>query len=156
MSIPRDLKVDCVGTDKFDAFAYGPKLALRVVKDLTRLADQPRRQRRLLGSAGWSTLIVASTSTVARYFHSNLGVPPSEQYSEINVQLLATSCSAEKRATCSTCATGTRLTWSAPPQQDFLAAARQRRLTILVHSNRFIDIFTEYTTSDINDKETML
>jgi anionic cell wall polymer biosynthesis LytR-Cps2A-Psr (LCP) family protein len=41
MSIPRDLKVEIpgYGTDKFNAaFAYGgPKLALRVVKDLTGL-----------------------------------------------------------------------------------------------------------------------
>ncbi len=93
-----------------------------------------------------------------RYYHSNVGVPPSEQYSEINVQpgyqLL---CGKKALQYVRYRHTDTDLVRAAR-QQDFLSDARQQVpiSDLVLGRNDLIDIFTEYTTSDISDKETML
>jgi polyisoprenyl-teichoic acid--peptidoglycan teichoic acid transferase len=163
MSIPRDLKVEIpgVGTDKFNAaFAYGgPRLTLRVVKELTGLPINHVVNVDYLGFVrAVDAINCVYVDVDRRYFHSNLGVPPSEQYSEINVQpgyqLL---CGKKALQYVRYRHTDTDLVRAAR-QQDFLAAARQRVPIddLVLDRNDLIDIFTEYTTSDINDKETML
>jgi LCP family protein required for cell wall assembly len=163
MSIPRDLKVEIpgVGTDKFNAaFAYGgPKLTLRVVKDLTGLPINHVVNVDYLGFVrAVDAIICVYVDVDRRYFHSNLGVPISDQYAEINVQpgyqLL---CGKKALQYVRYRHTDTDLVRAAR-QQDFLAAARQRVPIddLVLDRNDLIDIFTEYTTSDINDKETML
>jgi LCP family protein required for cell wall assembly len=163
MSIPRDLKVEIpgVGTDKFNAaFAYGgPKLTLRVVKELTGLPINHVVNVDYLGFVrAVDAINCVYVDVDRRYFHSNLGVPPSEQYSEINVQpgyqLL---CGKKALQYVRYRHTDTDLVRAAR-QQDFLSAARQRVPIddLVLDRNDLIDIFTEYTTSDINDKETML
>lgn len=163
MSIPRDLKVEIpgYGTDKFNAaFAYGgPKLTLRVVKELTGLPINHVVNVDYLGFVrAVDAINCVYVDVDRRYFHSNLGVPVSEQYAEINVQpgyqLL---CGKKALQYVRYRHTDTDLVRAAR-QQDFLAAARQRVPIddLVLDRNDLIDIFTEYTTSDINDKETML
>jgi LCP family protein required for cell wall assembly len=163
MSIPRDLKVEIpgVGTDKFNAaFAYGgPKLTLRVVKELTGLPINHVVNVDYLGFVrAVDAINCVYVDVDRRYYHSNVGVPPSEQYSEINVQpgyqLL---CGKKALQYVRYRHTDTDLVRAAR-QQDFLSAARERVPIddLVLDRNDLIDIFTEYTTSDINDKETML
>ncbi len=163
MSIPRDLKVEIpgVGTDKFSsAYAYGgPKLTLQVVKELTGL---PINHVVNVDYLGFVRAVYAIGCVYVdvdrRYYHSNVGVPPSEQYSEINVkpgyQLM---CGKRALEYVRYRHTDTDLVRAAR-QQDFLSAARQRVpiKDLVLGQNDLIEIFTEYTTSDISDKEAMI
>jgi polyisoprenyl-teichoic acid--peptidoglycan teichoic acid transferase len=163
MSIPRDLKVELPegGTDKFSsAYAYGgPKLTLQVVKELTGL---PIHHVVNVDYLGFVRAVYAIGCVYVdvdrRYYHSNVGVPPSEQYSEINVkpgyQLM---CGKRALEYVRFRHTDTDLVRAAR-QQDFLSAARARVpiADLVLGTNDLIEIFTEYTTSDISDKETML
>jgi LCP family protein required for cell wall assembly len=163
MSIPRDLKVEIpnFGTEKFNAaYTYGgPKLTLQVVKELTGLPINHVVNVDFLGFVRAVDAIGCVYVDVdRRYFHSNLGVPPSEQYAEINVQpgyqLL---CGKKALQYVRYRHTDTDLVRSAR-QQDFMSAARQRisLQDLVFDQSGLIDIFTKYTTSDINNKETML
>lgn len=163
MSIPRDLKVEIpgYGTDKFNA-AYsfgGPKLTLQVVKQLTGLKINHVVNVDFLGFVrAVDAINCVYVDVDRRYYHSNVGVPPSEQYSEINVQpgyqLL---CGKKALQYVRYRHTDTDLVRAAR-QQDFLSDARQQVpiSDLVLGRNDLIDIFTEYTTSDISDKETML
>ena len=163
MSIPRDLKVEIpgYGTGKFnEAFSYGgPKLTLQVVKELTGLPINHVVNVDYLGFVRVVDAIECVYVDVdRRYFHSNVGLPPSEEYAEINVlpgyQLL---CGKKALQYVRYRHTDTDLVRAAR-QQDFLSAARQRVPIgdLVLGRNDLIQIFTEYTTSDISDKETML
>jgi len=169
MSIPRDLKVEIpgVGTDKFNAaYAYGgPKKTLQVVKELTGL---PINHVVNVDFLGFVRAVYAIGCVYVdidrRYYHSNEGVPPSEQYAEIDVQpgyqLL---CGKKALQYVRYRHTDTDLVRSAR-QQDFISAARQRvKVSDIVKDvligggeQDLIQIFTEYTTSDIRDKKAML
>ncbi len=163
MSIPRDLKVEIpgYGTGKFnEAYSYGgPKLTLQTVKQLTGL---PINHVVNVDFLGFVRAVYAIGCVYVdidrRYFHSNAGLPASEQYSEINVQpgyqLL---CGKKGLQYVRYRHTDTDLVRSAR-QQDFISAARQRVSVqdLVFDQSGLIDIFTKYTTSDINDKETML
>lgn len=163
MSIPRDLKVEIpgVGTDRFaSAFAHGgPKLTLRVVKQLTGLRINHIVNVDYLGFVRAVYAIGCVYVDVdRRYYHSNEGVPPSEQYAEIDVepgyQLM---CGKKALEYVRYRHTDTDLVRAAR-QQDFLAAARQRVPVskLVLGQDDLIDIFTRYTTSDISDTEAML
>lgn len=163
MSIPRDLKVEIpgVGTEKFSsAYAYGgPKLTLQVVKELTGLKINHIVNVDFLGFVRAVYAIGCVYVDVdRRYYHSNEGVPPSEQYSEIDVepgyQLM---CGKRALQYVRYRHTDTDIVRAAR-QQDFLSAARQRVpiADLVLGRNDLIEIFTEYTTSDISDKEAML
>jgi polyisoprenyl-teichoic acid--peptidoglycan teichoic acid transferase len=163
MSIPRDLKVEIpgVGTDKFSsAFAYGgPKLTLQVVKELTGL---PINHVVNVDYLGFVRAVYAIGCVYVdvdrRYYHSNVGVPPSEQYSEINVQPgYQLMCGKRALEYVRYRHTDTDLVRAAR-QQDFLSAARARVPVedLVLGRNELIDIFTRYTTSDISDTEAML
>ncbi|HKA66289.1 MAG TPA: LCP family protein [Solirubrobacterales bacterium] len=163
MSIPRDLKVEIpgFGTEKFNAaYTYGgPKLTLRVVKELTGLPINHVVNVDFLGFVRAVDAIgCVYTDIDRRYFHSNVGVPPSEQYSEINIQpgyqLL---CGKKALEYVRYRHTDTDLVRSAR-QQDFISSARQgiSLQDLVFDQSGLIDIFTKYTTSDINSKDTML
>jgi polyisoprenyl-teichoic acid--peptidoglycan teichoic acid transferase len=163
MSIPRDLKVEIpgVGTEKFNAaYTYGgPKLTLRVVKELTGLPINHVVNVDFLGFVRAVDAIgCVYTDVDRRYYHSNVGLPPSEQYSEINVkpgyQLL---CGKKALQYVRYRHTDTDIVRSAR-QQDFISAARERVPVskLVLGQNDLVDIFTKYTTSDISDAETML
>jgi polyisoprenyl-teichoic acid--peptidoglycan teichoic acid transferase len=163
MSIPRDLKVEIpgVGTDKFSsAFAYGgPKLTLQVVKELTGLRINHIVNVDYLGFVRAVYAIGCVYVDVdRRYYHSNVGVPASEQYSEINVQPgYQLMCGKRALEYVRFRHTDTDLVRAAR-QQDFLSAARQRVPVedLVLGRNELIEIFTRYTTSDISDTEAML
>ncbi|HEY1284488.1 MAG TPA: LCP family protein [Solirubrobacterales bacterium] len=163
MSIPRDLKVEIpgYGTGKFnEAYSYGgPKLVLKAVKELTGLPINHVVNVDYLGFVrAVDAINCVYVDIDRRYYHSNVGVPPSEEYAEINVQpgyqLL---CGKKALQYVRYRHTDTDLVRAAR-QQDFLSAARQRVPIgdLVLDRNELIDIFTEYTTSDISDKETML
>jgi LCP family protein required for cell wall assembly len=169
LSIPRDLKVEIpgVGTDKFNAaYAYGgPKLTLQVVKELTGLKINHVVNVDFLGFVRAVYAIgCVFTDVDRRYYHSNEGVDASEQYAEINIQpgyqLL---CGRPALEYVRYRHTDTDIVRSSR-QQSFISDARQRiSVDDLVEDvflgggkQDLIQIFTEYTTSDIDDKETML
>ncbi len=162
-SIPRDLKVEIpgYGTGKFnEAYAYGgPKLTLQTVKQLTGLPINHVVNVDFLGFVQAVYAIgCVYTDVDRRYYHSNEGLGASEQYAEINVkpgyQLL---CGKRALEYVRYRHTDTDIVRSAR-QQDFISAARQRISVqdLVFDQSGLIDIFTKYTTSDINDKETML
>ena len=166
MSIPRDLQVEIpgVGTEKFSAaYAYGgPKLTLRVVKELTGL---PINHVVNVDYLGFVRAVYAIGCVYVdvdrRYYHSNVGVPPSEQYSEINVQPgYQLMCGKRALQYVRYRHTDTDLVRAAR-QQDFLSAARQRvpisdLARDVLGEGELIDIFTEYTSSDISDTKSMI
>ncbi|MFP5388182.1 MAG: LCP family protein, partial [Thermoleophilia bacterium] len=163
MSIPRDLKVEIpgYGTGKFnEAYSYGgPKLTLQTVKQLTGLPINHVVNVDFLGFVRAVDAIgCVYTDVDRRYYHSNVGVPPAEQYSEINIkpgyQLL---CGKKALQYVRYRHTDTDIVRSAR-QQDFLSSARERVpiSKLVLGQNDLVDIFTKYTTSDISDTETML
>jgi polyisoprenyl-teichoic acid--peptidoglycan teichoic acid transferase len=163
MSIPRDLKVEIpgYGTEKFNA-AYtfgGPKLTLQVVKELTGLKINHVVNVDFLGFVRAVDAIGCVYVDVdRRYYHSNVGVPASEQYSEINIQPgYQKLCGKKALQYVRYRHTDTDIVRSAR-QQDFISSARQRVSVqdLVFDQSGLIDIFTKYTTSDINSKETML
>jgi len=151
MSIPRKFN---------EAYAYGgPKLTLQTVKQLTGLPINHVVNVDFLGFVRAVDAIGCVYVDVdRRYFHSNVGLSASEQYAEINVepgyQLL---CGKKALQYVRYRHTDTDLIRSSR-QQDFISAARQRISIqdLVLDQTGLIDIFTKYTTSDINDKETML
>jgi polyisoprenyl-teichoic acid--peptidoglycan teichoic acid transferase len=163
MSIPRDLKVEIpdYGTGKFnEAYSYGgPKLTLQVVKELTGLRINHVVNVDFLGFVRAVDAIgCVYTDVDRRYYHSNVGLPPSEQYAEINIQpgyqLL---CGKKALQYVRYRHTDTDIVRSAR-QQSFISDARQRISVqdLVFDQSELIDIFTEYTTSDISDGKTML
>ena len=164
MSIPRDLKVEIPGwgTDKFNA-AYtigGPKLTLQVVKELTGLPINHVVNVDFLGFVRAVDAIGCVWVEVdRRYYHSNAGLPPSLQYSEINIQPgYQKLCGKDALAYVRYRHTDTDLVRSAR-QQDFLREARaQVPATKLFFDdrNQLLKIFTTYTTSDINSADELL
>ncbi|MGN6257609.1 MAG: LCP family protein [Solirubrobacterales bacterium] len=163
MSIPRDLKVEIpgYGTGKFnEAYSYGgPKLTLQVVKELTGLHINHVVNVDFLGFVRAVDAIgCVYTDVDRRYYHSNVGLPPSEQYSEINIQPgYQKLCGKKALEYVRYRHTDTDIVRSAR-QQSFISDARQQiSVKDLVFDQRnLIDIFTEYTTSDISDGKTML
>jgi LCP family protein required for cell wall assembly len=164
MSIPRDLKVEIpgVGTGRFnEAYFYGgTKLTLRVVKELTGLPVHHIVNVDFLGFAqGVYAIGCVYTDVDRRYYHSNEGVPPSEQYAEINVQPgYQLMCGKKALDYVRYRHTDTDIVRSAR-QQDFLSAIRHRidvKDIVLDQGEELVNVFTEYTTSDISDGPTLL
>lgn len=163
MSIPRDLKVEIpgYGTTKFNA-AYsfgGPKLTLQVVKELTGLRVNHVINVDFLGFVRAVDAIKCVYVDVdRRYYHSNEGVPPSEQYSEIDIQPgYQKLCGKKALEYVRYRHTDTDIVRSAR-QQNFLADARQRVSLndLLFDQSHLTDILTEYTQSDINGTSALL
>jgi polyisoprenyl-teichoic acid--peptidoglycan teichoic acid transferase len=163
MSIPRDLKTEIpgVGTGKFnEAYFYGgTKLTLQTVKQLTGLPINHVVNIDFLGFAqGVYAIGCVYTDVDKRYYHSNEGVDPSEQYAEINVQPgYQLMCGKQALDYVRYRHTDTDIVRSAR-QQEFLSAARSRISIqdIVFDQGELVEAFTDYTTSDISDKETLL
>jgi LCP family protein required for cell wall assembly len=163
MSIPRDLKVEIpgYGTGKFnEAYSYGgTKLTLQTVKELTGLPINHVVNVDFLGFAqGVYAIGCVYTDVDRRYYHSNEGVPPSEQYAEINVQPgYQLMCGKQALDYVRYRHTDTDIVRSAR-QQDFLSQARSRISVqdIVFDQGELVEAFTDYTTSDISDGKTLL
>jgi polyisoprenyl-teichoic acid--peptidoglycan teichoic acid transferase len=158
LSIPRDLKVEIpeFGTEKFNA-AYsdgGPKLTLQVVKELTGLKINHVVNVDFLGFVrAVDAINCVYTDVDRRYYHSNEGLPASEQYAEINIQpgyqLL---CGKKALQYVRYRHTDTDIVRSAR-QQSFINSARSQVSLndLLFGQSHLAKIFTEYTVSDIHD-----
>lgn len=163
LSIPRDLKVEIpeVGTGKFnEAYSYGgPKLTLKVVKELTGLKIHHVVNIDFLGFVRAVDAIGCVYVDVdRRYYHSNEGLAPEEQYAEINIQPgYQKLCGKKALQYVRYRHTDTDIVRSAR-QQDFMSQARKQigLGTLLNDQEKLTDIFTEYTTSDIDSVTTLL
>jgi LCP family protein required for cell wall assembly len=165
MSIPRDLETEIpgFGTDKFNA-AYadgGPKLALKVVKELTGLKINHVVNIDFLGFVRAVDAIgCVYTDVDRRYYHSNVGVAAGseEEYAEINIQPgYQKLCGVKALQYVRYRHTDTDIVRSAR-QQNFLSQARHQvsPTDLITDNNNLIDILTEYTTSDITKGTTLI
>jgi polyisoprenyl-teichoic acid--peptidoglycan teichoic acid transferase len=163
MSIPRDLQTEIpgYGTDKFNA-AYsdgGPKLTLKVIKELTGLKINHVINIDFLGFVRAVDAIgCVYTDVDRRYYHSNVGLPPEEQYSEINIQPgYQKLCGKKALQYVRFRHTDTDIVRSAR-QQNFLSQARHQvsPTDLITDNHNLVDILTEYTTSDIKDGTELL
>jgi polyisoprenyl-teichoic acid--peptidoglycan teichoic acid transferase len=156
MSIPRDLKTEIpgYGTDKFNA-AYsdgGPKLTVKVVEELTGLEINHIVNIDFLGFVRAVDAIgCVYTDVDRRYYHSNVGLPEEEQYSEINIKPgYQKLCGKKALEYVRYRHTDTDIVRSAR-QQNFLSQVRHQisPLDLITDNHGLIDIMAEYTTSDI-------
>jgi polyisoprenyl-teichoic acid--peptidoglycan teichoic acid transferase len=158
MSIPRDLKTEIpgVGTEKFNAaYSYGgPKLAAQVVKELTGLKPNHIVNIDFLGFVRAVDAIgCVYTDVDRRYYHSNVGVPPEEEYSEIDIKPgYQKLCGKKALEYVRYRHTDTDIVRSAR-QQNFLSQARHQisPIDLITDNTGLIDILAEYTTSDIHE-----
>jgi LCP family protein required for cell wall assembly len=156
MSIPRDLKVEIpgYGTDKFNA-AYsdgGAKLTGEVIKEMTGLKINHVVNVDFLGFVRAVDKIgCVYTDVDRRYYHSNVGLPPEEQYSEINIQPgYQKLCGKKALQYVRYRHTDTDIVRSAR-QQNFLGQVRHQvsPTDLITDNNNLIDTLAEYTSSDI-------
>lgn len=160
-SLPRDLEVSIpgYGTDKLNAaYAFGgPQLTLQTVEGLTGLEVNHLVNVDFEGFArAVNALDCVYVDVDHRYFHSNLETV--EQYEEIDLQPgYQALCGfdaldyARYRHTDNDVVRAAR-------QQEFLREARAKIPPERLFEDRkeLISIFTEHTSSDISDSQTML
>jgi polyisoprenyl-teichoic acid--peptidoglycan teichoic acid transferase len=163
MSIPRDLEVEIpeYGTEKFNAaYAYGgPKLTLKVVKELTGLKINHVVNVDFLGFIRAVDAIgCVYTDVDRRYYHSNVGLPAELQYAEINIQPgYQKLCGVKALQYVRYRHTDTDIVRSAR-QQNFLSQARHQisPTDLITDNHNLVDILTEYTSSDITKGTTLI
>jgi LCP family protein required for cell wall assembly len=159
LSIPRDLKVNIPGhgIDKFNAaYSYGgPKLTLKVVKQLTGITDVNHVVN--VDFNGFADAVNAIDCVYVdvdrHYYHSNLGLGVAEQYAEIDVE------AGYQRMCGYNALQYVRFRHDdndlvrAARQQEFLREARQELPGEKVLSDRdqLSDILKTYVTSDIDN-----
>jgi LCP family protein required for cell wall assembly len=167
-SLPRDLKVEIpgLGTDKLNAaYAYGgPQLTLQTVESLLSTPGQPFEVNHLVNVdfEGFARAVNAINCVYVdvdrRYFNSNEGKAPSETYEEIDLQPgYQALCGfdaldyARYRHTDNDVIRAAR-------QHEFLREARAKVPPEKLFSDRkeLITIFTDHTSSDINNWSDML
>lgn len=163
LSIPRDLKVDIPGhgTDKFNAaYSYGgTKLTLKTITALTGLEINHVIN---VDFHGFAMLVDAVgcvfTDVDRKYYHSNEGVAPSEQYAEIDIEAgYQKLCGPDALEYARYRHTDTDLV-RASRQQDLLSEVRNR-LTfgeIIKRRDELIKAFTDNASSDISGGDQIL
>jgi LCP family protein required for cell wall assembly len=162
-SLPRDLKVEIpgVGTDKLNAaYAYGgPQLTLQTVEVLTGLDVNHLVNVDFEGFArAVNALDCVYVDVDRRYFHSNDTTSAASDYEEIDLQPgYQALCGFDALDYARYRHTDNDIVRAAR-QQEFLREARAKVPPARLFRDRkeLIEIFTEHTTSDINDPETML
>jgi LCP family protein required for cell wall assembly len=163
LSLPRDLKVEIpgVGTDKLNA-AYslgGPKLTLETVKALTGLQINHLVNVDFTGFARAVNAIGCVYVDVDhRYFHQNGPYSSSSDYAEINLQPgYQALCGFDALSFARYRHTDNDIVRAAR-QQAFLREARAKvpPSRLIDDRKKLIKIFTTYTSSDINDWQSML
>ncbi len=164
LSLPRDLKVNIpgYGVGKLNE-AYtvgGPKKTLETVKDLTGLEINHVVNINFSGFAKAVDAIECVFVDVDRdYFISNEGVfDDSQKVSEIDIDAGYQQLCGFKALQYVRFRHDDNDLVRAARQQSFLREARQKvpPERLFEKRNEFIDIFTKYTTSDINDPIAML
>ena len=157
MSIPRDLKVNIPGhgIDKFNAaYSYGgPKLTLKVVKQLTGITDVNHVVN--VDFNGFADAVNAIDCVYVdvdrHYYHSNVGLGPTEQYAEIDVPAGYQRLCGYNALQYVRYRHDDNDLVRAARQQDFLREARQELPgeKILSDRSELMDILKKYVTSDI-------
>jgi polyisoprenyl-teichoic acid--peptidoglycan teichoic acid transferase len=161
MSIPRDLKVQIpyrgeTITEKFNAaYTYGgPKLTIQVVKELTGLQINRIVNIGFLGFVRAVDAIgCVYTDVDRRYYHSNVGVPEEEQYSEINIQPgYQKLCGVKALEYVRYRHTDTDIVRSAR-QQSFLGQVRRQIAPsdLITNNHNLIGILANYTSTNIHE-----
>lgn len=164
MSIPRDLKVEIPGhgVDKFNAaYAYGgPKLTVRTVRALTGGLEINHVVN--IDFEGFIRVVdelnCLFINVDRRYYHSNEGLAPSQQYMEIDLQPgYQKLCGEDALSFARYRHTDSDLVRAAR-QQEVIREARQRVPISKLISDRddLLKIFTTYTTSDIKNTKQMI
>jgi polyisoprenyl-teichoic acid--peptidoglycan teichoic acid transferase len=158
LSIPRDLKVEIpgLGEEKFNAaYSYGgPKLTLKVVKQLTGLEINHVVNVDFLGFAEAVNAIDCVYIDVDRHYF----IPPELNVAEIDIEAgYQRLCGLKALQYVRYRHTDNDLVRAAR-QQDFLREARQKvpPFSLLNNSGELIDIFKEHTESDIDGAATMI
>jgi LCP family protein required for cell wall assembly len=155
LSIPRDLKAQIpgYGLEKINA-AYslgGPKLTLRTVRDLLGLKINHVINVNFSGFRKAVDLVGCVYVDVdRRYYHSNAGLPPSAQYSEIHIEPgYQKLCGQDALSFVRFRHTDSDLARAAR-QQDFLRQAKDQisSSSLIDHSGKLIDIFIKSTQAD--------
>jgi polyisoprenyl-teichoic acid--peptidoglycan teichoic acid transferase len=161
-SLPRDLKVEIpgVGTDKLNAaYAYGgPQLTLQTVETLTGLEVNHLVNVDFEGFArAVNALDCVYVDVDRRYYNKNVGDATTD-YEEIDLQPgYQALCGFDALDYARYRHTDNDIVRAAR-QQEFLREARAKVPPERLFRDRkeLIEIFTEHTTSDINDPQTML
>jgi polyisoprenyl-teichoic acid--peptidoglycan teichoic acid transferase len=163
LSLPRDLKVPIpgFGTDRLNA-AYalgGPKLTLKTVKRLTGLQVNHLVNVDFTGFARAVNAIGCVYVDVDhRYFHQNGPYASASDYAEINLQPgYQALCGFDALSFARYRHTDNDIVRAAR-QQAFLREARAKvpPSRLIDDRKKLIRIFTTYTSSDINDWQSML
>jgi LCP family protein required for cell wall assembly len=163
-SLPRDLKVNIPGrgiAKLNEAYTIGgPQLTLRVVRNLTRSPERPDglpvHHLVNVDFTGFARAVneidCVYVDVDRRYFNA------SEAYDKINVQPGYQALCGMRALDYVRYRHTDNDVVRAARQQDFLREARQKVPPSRLFSDRrdLIDIFTEHTTSDINDTGTMI
>jgi LCP family protein required for cell wall assembly len=160
MSIPRDLKVNIPGhgIDRFNAaYTYGgPKLALKVVKQLTGLDNINHVVN--VDFNGFADAVNAIDCVYVdvdhHYYHSNAGLAVSEQYAEIDVEAGYQRMCGYNALQYVRYRHDDNDLVRAARQQEFLREARQElpASKIAENRNQLVEILKKYVTSDIDDE----
>jgi len=167
-SLPRDLKVNIPGwgVDKLNAaYSYGgPQLSLKTIRQVTGLQINHLVNVDFAGFAKAVDAIDCVYVDVDRhYFNENTG-NPAEAYAEIDVKAgYQRLCGLRALQYVRYRHTDNDIVRAAR-QQDFLREARQKvptskllaELNPLTQDHELIDIFTKYTTSDIDTSPAIL
>lgn len=163
MSIPRDLRVQIpgYGQDKINAaFALGgPKLTLKTVRDLLNIPINHIVEVNFGGfSRAVNRLNCVYVDVDHRYYHSNAGLAPSQQYAEIDIP------PGYQRMCGQTALSYVRYRHTdsdfvrAARQQDFLRQAKGQFAvsSILGDRKELVRIFARYTRTDIRSNDEIL
>ena len=164
MSIPRDLKVNIPGhgIDKFNtAYTYGgPKLTLKVVKQLTGIQDVNHVVN--VDFTGFADAVNAIDCVYVdvdhHYYHSNAGLAPTAQYAEIDIPAGYQRMCGYNALQYVRYRHDDNDLVRAARQQEFLREARQElpASKLLSDRNELIEILKKYVTSDIEDETTLV
>jgi LCP family protein required for cell wall assembly len=164
MSIPRDLKVNIPGhgIDKFNtAYTYGgPKLTLKVVKQLTGIQDINHVVN--VDFTGFADAVNAIDCVYVdvdhHYYHSNAGLAFSDQYAEIDIPAGYQRMCGYNALQYVRYRHDDNDLVRAARQQEFLREARQElpASKLISDRNELIEILKKYVTSDIEDETTLV
>jgi LCP family protein required for cell wall assembly len=164
MSIPRDLKVNIPGhgIDKFNtAYTYGgPKLTLKVVKQLTGIHDINHVVN--VDFTGFADAVNAIDCVYVdvdhHYYHSNAGLASTAQYAEIDVPAGYQRMCGYNALQYVRYRHDDNDLVRAARQQEFLREARQElpASKLISDRNELIEILDKYVTSDIEDETTLV
>jgi LCP family protein required for cell wall assembly len=163
MSVPRDLKVDIPGhgSDKINA-AYalgGPALAVKTIKNLLHI---PISHVVNVNFGGFRRAVdrlhCVFVDVDRRYYHSNAGLAPSQQYAEINIPAGYQKLCGQKALDYVRYRHEDSDFVRSARQQDFLRQAKaQIGLSRLFGDRKeLLKIFSAYTDTDLNSTPAIL